>query len=168
MLLVLHIRQLIQKKKIIHIYIFFLIKNISLTPSLFTSCWRQCFQLSCVLYVFNNPFKEGTLINVKALRAKFQEEASAAQAAHGRPTIAEKPRRLPPPPGGGGAHCGSLVSSIQATVEGKIPGAPPAVMLRGGSRAHGGTRPTSFPPQVTLPPQPVGRPLTQIVIIISC
>lgn len=76
-------------------------------------------------------------INVKALRAKFQEEALLAQARSGRPAVAEKPKHLTP----SGGHCGSMVSSINKTA------AVPRVIFRDGLRASGGKRPISFPPQ---------------------
>lgn len=62
------------------------------------------------------------LINFRALRAKFQEEAALAQAKNKRPTIAEKPRHLPP---------------------------PPPVLFRSELRVSSGKRPISFPPQPT-------------------
>ncbi|XP_042370604.1 DNA polymerase delta subunit 3-like, partial [Plectropomus leopardus] len=88
--------------------------------------------------------KEGP-INVKALRAKFQEDTLLAQSKTSRPAVAEKPRHLPPP----GGHCSSVVSSINIAVENKTP-VVPRVIFRDGLRASGGKRPISFPPQ---PPQ---------------
>ncbi|XP_049453220.1 uncharacterized protein si:ch211-188c16.1 isoform X3 [Epinephelus fuscoguttatus] len=85
--------------------------------------------------------KEG-LMNVKALRAKFQEEALLAQSKTSRPAVAEKPKHLPPP----GGHCSSVVSSINIAVENKTP-VVPRVIFRDGLRASGGKRPISFPPQ---------------------
>lgn len=84
-------------------------------------------------------------INVKALRAKFQEEALLAQAKCGRPAVAEKPRHLTP----SGGHCSSVVSTINMAVVNKT-AVVPRVIFRDGLRASGGKRPISFPPQ----PQP--------------
>lgn len=81
-------------------------------------------------------------INVKALRAKFQEEALLAQAKTGRPAVAEKPKHLIP----SGGHCSSVVSSINIAVVNKT-AVVPRVIFRDGLRASGGKRPISFPPQ---------------------
>ncbi|KAI3375215.1 hypothetical protein L3Q82_021721, partial [Scortum barcoo] len=81
-------------------------------------------------------------INVKALRAKFQEEALLAQCKTSRPAVAEKPKHVPPP----GGHCTSVVSSINLAVENKTP-LVPRVIFRDGLRVSGGKRPISFPPQ---------------------
>ncbi|CAJ1071707.1 uncharacterized protein si:ch211-188c16.1 isoform X3 [Xyrichtys novacula] len=81
------------------------------------------------------------MINVKALRAKFQEEALLAQSKTSRPAVAEKPRHLPPP----GSHCSSVVGSINIAVENKTQ--VPRVIFRDGLRSSGGKRPISFPPQ---------------------
>lgn len=81
-------------------------------------------------------------INVKALRAKFQEEALLAQAKCGRPAVAEKPKHLTP----SGGHCSSVVSSINMAVVNKT-AVVPRVIFRDGLRASGGKRPISFPPQ---------------------
>ncbi|XP_041658286.1 uncharacterized protein si:ch211-188c16.1 isoform X2 [Cheilinus undulatus] len=84
---------------------------------------------------------EEGLINVKALRAKFQEEALVAQSKTSRPAVAEKPKHLPPP----GGHCSSVVSGINIAVENKTQ--VPRVIFRDGLRSSGGKRPISFPPQ---------------------
>ncbi|XP_034558934.1 uncharacterized protein si:ch211-188c16.1 isoform X2 [Notolabrus celidotus] len=90
---------------------------------------------------------EEALMNFKALRAKFQEEALLAQSKTSRPAVAEKPRHLPPP----GGHCSSVVSNINIAVENKTP--VPRVIFRDGLRSSGGKRPISFPPQPqTSPP----------------
>lgn len=89
----------------------------------------------------NFLFREGS-INVKALRAKFQEEALLAQAKTGRPAVAEKPKHLTP----SGGHCSSVVSSINMAVVNKT-AMVPRVIFRDGLRASGGKRPISFPPQ---------------------
>ncbi|XP_051249829.1 uncharacterized protein si:ch211-188c16.1 isoform X2 [Dicentrarchus labrax] len=86
--------------------------------------------------------EEEGLINFKALRAKFQEEALLAQSRTSRPVVAEKPRHLPPP----GGHCSSVVGNIHIAVENKTP-VVPRVIFREGLRASGGKRPISFPPQ---------------------
>ncbi|XP_035527297.1 uncharacterized protein si:ch211-188c16.1 [Morone saxatilis] len=86
--------------------------------------------------------EEEGLINFKALRAKFQEEALLAQSKGSRPVVAEKPRHFPPP----GGHCSSVVSSIHIAVENKTP-VVPRVIFREGLRTSGGKRPISFPPQ---------------------
>lgn len=85
--------------------------------------------------------KEG-LIDFKALRAKFQEEALQTQSKTSRPAVAEKPKHVPPP----GGHCSSVVSSINIAVENKT-SVVPRVIFRDGLRASGGKRPISFPPQ---------------------
>lgn len=82
-------------------------------------------------------------INVKALRAKFQEEASLAQSKSSRPAVAEKPRHLLP----SGGHCCSVVSSFNVDVENRTP-VVPRVVFRDGLQASGGKRPISFPPKV--------------------
>lgn len=94
---------------------------------------------SYIVYLFF--FLEG-LINFKALRAKFQEEALLAQSKTSRPAVAEKPKHLPPP----GGHCSSVVSSINIAVENRTP-VVPRVIFRDGLRGSGGKRPISFPPQ---------------------
>ncbi|XP_074544954.1 uncharacterized protein LOC141804434 [Halichoeres trimaculatus] len=81
------------------------------------------------------------LINFKALRAKFQEEALLAQSKTSRPAVAEKPKHLLP----SGGHCSSVVSSINTAVENKTQA--PRVIFRNGLRSSGGKRPISFPPQ---------------------
>ncbi|XP_041848164.1 uncharacterized protein si:ch211-188c16.1 isoform X2 [Melanotaenia boesemani] len=93
--------------------------------------------------------EEDGLVNFKALRAKFQEEALLAQTKTSRPAVAEKPKRLPPP----GGHCSSVVSGINIVVDNKTP-VVPRVLFRDGLRASGGKRPISFPhqPQQTSPP----------------
>lgn len=91
------------------------------------------------------PF-EG-FINVKALRAKFQEEASLAQSKTSRPAVAEKPKHLPP----SGGHCCSVVSTINMAVENKTP-LVPRVVFRDGLQASGGRRPFYFPPKVQQTP----------------
>ncbi|CAB1326454.1 unnamed protein product, partial [Coregonus sp. 'balchen'] len=101
-------------------------------------------------------------INVKALRAKFQEEArvlalAQAQASEQhRPAIAEKPRRLPPTVPGG--RCSTLMSSIHSAVENKP--VVPRVIFRDGTRVSGGKRPVSFPALVlqAIPPKPPTPP----------
>lgn len=75
-------------------------------------------------------------INVKALRAKFQEGAKSV-----RPAVAEKPKHFTP----SGGHCGSVVSSMNMAVVNKT-GVVPRVIFRDGLRASGGKRPISFPP----------------------
>ncbi|KAM8838150.1 uncharacterized protein ACB058_014962 isoform 2-T2 [Synchiropus picturatus] len=75
-------------------------------------------------------------VNVKALRAKFQEEALNAQSKTSRPVVAEKPKHLPPP-----------------VAENKTP----RIMIRDGLRASGGKRPNSFPPQPQKSPTFKGR-----------
>ncbi|TWW72887.1 hypothetical protein D4764_15G0002810, partial [Takifugu flavidus] len=82
-------------------------------------------------------------INVKALRAKFQEEASQAQSKTGRPAVAEKPKRLPP---SGGPRC-SVVSTVNAAVDNRTP-AVSRVVFRDSLQASGGMCPISFPPKV--------------------
>lgn len=82
-------------------------------------------------------------INVKALRAKFQEEASLAQTKAGRPAVAEKPKLLPP----SGGHCCSVVSTINKAVDNRTP-VVPRVVFRDRLQASGGKRPISFPPKV--------------------
>ncbi|XP_029498861.1 uncharacterized protein si:ch211-188c16.1 isoform X1 [Oncorhynchus nerka] len=104
-------------------------------------------------------------INVKALRAKFQEEARAqaqAQDQH-RPAIAEKPRRLPSTvPGEQEQTChpqdGALMSSIHSAVENKP--VIPRVIFRDGTRVSGGKWPVSFPALVlqAIPPKPPTPP----------
>ncbi|CAF97619.1 unnamed protein product [Tetraodon nigroviridis] len=86
-------------------------------------------------------------INFKALRAKFQEEASLARSKASRPAVAEKPKQLPP----SGAHCCSVVSSINGAVEHRTP-ALPRVVFRDGLQASAGKRPISFPPKVQQTP----------------
>ncbi|XP_044076847.1 uncharacterized protein si:ch211-188c16.1 isoform X3 [Siniperca chuatsi] len=85
--------------------------------------------------------EEEGLINFKALRAKFQEEALLVQSKAIRPAVSEKPKHLPPP----GGHCTSMVSSINIAVENKTP-VVPRVIFRDGLRTSGGKRPISFPP----------------------
>lgn len=92
------------------------------------------------------PLFEGS-INVKALRARFQEEASLAQSKTSRPAVAEKPRQLPP----SGGHCCSVVSSINMAVEHGTP-VVPRVVFRDGLQTSGGRRPISFPPKVQQTP----------------
>lgn len=99
------------------------------------------------MYVFVFPFEAS--INFKALRAKFQEEASLAQSKAGRPTVAEKPKHLPP----SGGHCCSVVSSLHLAVENRTP-VLPRVVFRDGHQASGGKRPISFPPKVQQTPPP--------------
>lgn len=82
-------------------------------------------------------------INVKALRAKFQEEASLAQSKIGRPAVAEKPKHFPP----SGGHCCSVVSTISTAVDNRTP-VVPRVVFRDGLQASAGKRPISFPPKV--------------------
>uniref|UniRef100_A0A4W5KVS9 Si:ch211-188c16.1 n=1 Tax=Hucho hucho TaxID=62062 RepID=A0A4W5KVS9_9TELE len=93
-------------------------------------------------------------INVKALRAKFQEEARAQAQARDqhRPAIAEKPRRLPPTVPGG--QCSTLMSSIHSAVENKP--VIPRVIFRDGTRVSGSKWPVSFPALVlqAIPPTP--------------
>lgn len=86
-------------------------------------------------------FHQGS-INVKALRAKFQEEALLAQSKTSKPAVMEKPKHLTP----SGGHCSSVVSSINIAVVNKT-AAVPRVIFRDGLRASGGKRPISFPPQ---------------------
>lgn len=86
-------------------------------------------------------FHQGS-INVKALRAKFQEEALLAQSKTSRPAVMEKPKHLTP----SGGHCSSVVSSINIAVVNKT-AVVPRVIFRDGLRASGGKRPISFPPQ---------------------
>lgn len=85
--------------------------------------------------------EEEGLINFKALRAKFQEDALLAQSKTSRPAVAEKPKRLPPP----GGHCISVVSGVNTAVENKAPVCP-RLIFRDGLRTSGGKRPISFPP----------------------
>lgn len=80
--------------------------------------------------------KEGP-INVKALRAKFQEEALLAQSKTSRPTVADKPKLVPPP----GGQSSSSVTNSNVAVEN-------CVLFRDGLRASGGKRPVSSPPQL--------------------
>ncbi|XP_072296384.1 uncharacterized protein [Eucyclogobius newberryi] len=91
--------------------------------------------------------EEETLINVKALRAKFQEEALMAESRASRPAVAGKPKHLPPP----GGHCSSVISRIHIAVDNKAPVAP-RVFFRDGLRTSGGKRPVSFPPLQSSPP----------------
>lgn len=100
----------------------------------------SCYRLYFYLCIFFPPF-EGS-INFKALRAKFQEEASVAQSRTSRPAVAEKPKHLPP----SGGHCCSVVSSINVAVENRTP--VPRVVFRDRLQASGGKRPISFPPKV--------------------
>lgn len=81
-------------------------------------------------------------INVKALRAKFQEEALLAQSKTSKPAVMEKPKHLTP----SGGHCSSVVSNINIAVVNKT-AVVPRVIFRDGLRASGGKRPISFPPQ---------------------
>ncbi|XP_061695042.1 FYN-binding protein 1 isoform X2 [Syngnathoides biaculeatus] len=91
-------------------------------------------------------------INVKALRAKFQEEALLAQSKSTRPAVAEKPKILPP----AGGHCSSVVGSLNVAAENKT-SVVPRVIFRDELRASGGKRTISFPPP---PPRisPSSRP----------
>lgn len=82
-------------------------------------------------------------IKFKALRAKFQEEASLAQSKAARPAVAEKPKHLPP----SGGHCCSVVGSINIAAENRTP-VLPRVVFRDGLQASGAKRPISFPPRV--------------------
>nr|XP_057923231.1 uncharacterized protein si:ch211-188c16.1 isoform X2 [Doryrhamphus excisus] len=86
--------------------------------------------------------EEESVINFKALRAKFQEEALLVQSKSTRPAVAEKPKYLPP----AGGHCSSVVNSINIATENKTT-VVPRVIFRDGLRASGGKRPISFPPQ---------------------
>ncbi|KAL6104172.1 uncharacterized protein ACO6RY_13950 [Pungitius sinensis] len=92
---------------------------------------------------------EEGLSNVKALRAKFQEEALLARSKASRPAVAEKPKRFSPP----GGHCCSVVGGINVAVENHLP-VVPRVIFRDDLRVSGGRRPISFPPrpQQTSPP----------------
>ncbi|KAM9458568.1 uncharacterized protein ACWYII_010577 isoform 1-T1 [Salvelinus alpinus] len=97
-------------------------------------------------------------INVKALRAKFQEEARAQAQARDqhRPAIAEKPRRLPSTVPG--EQCSTLMSCIHSAVENKP--VIPRVIFRDGTRVSGGKWPVSFPALVlqAIPPKPPTPP----------
>ncbi|XP_035616826.1 uncharacterized protein si:ch211-188c16.1 isoform X3 [Oncorhynchus keta] len=104
-------------------------------------------------------------INVKALRAKFQEEARAQAQARDqhRPAIAEKPRWLPSTvPGEQEQTChpqdGALMSAIHSAVENKP--IIPRVIFRDGTRVSGGKWPVSFPALVlqAIPPKPPTPP----------
>lgn len=96
------------------------------------------------MYVF---FSFEGSINFKALRAKFQEEASLVQSKTRRPSVAEKPKHIPP----SGGHCCSVVSSINMAVENRTP-VVPRVVFRDRLQASGGKRPISFPPKVQQTP----------------
>lgn len=98
--------------------------------------------LVCFLLLNDDYFIQEGPINVKALRAKFQEEALLAQSKTSRPAVAEKPKHIPPP----GGHCTPMVSSFNAAAENETP-AVPRVIFRDALRMSGGKRPIYLPPQ---------------------